>query len=53
MSAKAHLVATEFGEDQNIRSYSPTCLQESERLLMALRVSNNWNTGSIDKKCAF
>lgn len=53
MSAEAHLVAIGFGEDQNIRSYSPTCLQEGERPLMALKVSNNWNIGSIDKKCEF
>ena len=55
MSTKAGLVARGFEEkeDQNIVSYSPTCLHESVRLFFSIAVSSGFDIGSIDIRCAF
>ena len=53
MSTKARLVARGFEEEQYIRSDSPTCLRESVRLFFSIAISNGFDVGSIDIKCAF
>ena len=55
MSTKAGLVARGFEEkeDQNITSYSPTCLHESACLFFSIAVSSGFDVGSIDIRCAF
>ena len=55
MSTKVCLIARGFEEkeDQIITLDSPTCLQESIRLLFSVAVSNALNVASTHIKCAF